>query len=905
MKTLQVRSFQKKNTICGGSSIAGGYEGFNYQILIFKTFELPPHFQIIIRFKFWRIDQWEINDEFSVYVDHVRVHKYIYSSIDSSTNICGSNDYDSVIQFDRIVDHFSTSSTIMMTTVNGGWWGISEYRLYAIKCSFGCNSCNQYNCFKQALFLEIFNKKWFNIENWEGWYHNGNLVIEKKGLCGFNSLISPGDYLTNSFILGNHFAISLYLKVAIYNTITSRVDVEIDDNIVSTSQLNHQVPTYRDDTCGRVLILHQINIYQLEHTNNVLTIKIKVDLSNYYHYSVNFGIRDFQLFIKPDQDMCLDSNINPFDGCFSSQFSCIEGCSNCIKGICFQCQDGWEYITSIKHCVPKCGDSIINQYEECDDGNLISYDGCHLCQFQCPQDCLNCQFGKCLEYQQSIILIKNYCIFNTQNLNEIKALITILSILLIKVIKQLDFFRFHNQNNIKIQNCDLQLFGQCLKCQHFYQLSINKQKCIPNCNDGIKLYDEICDDNNNIQFDGCYKCQESCQLECLTCIQAQCYECKDGWQLVDYKCKFECDKNCFLCATNDLCFQCLDHFEEIKGKCIPICGDEYVVPGLEECDDNNQIPFDGCYQCNFQCDEKCGKCNQGNCIECQEGYEIDYNKKCLFIISEYMEDGKREQIYEQQIKCGDTIKQENEGCDDGNDISYDGCSQTCQVENNWQCNEDLPNKCYRITQILLTYLNQTYDKQFVNLTFSQKVKWQRASRNFSQAILTKIEGIENKIYITPVTPIDIDKPNNPVYQFEIQIFSSKSTPPILFASIQDGVIDEHDFNLVLASQELKLKPTIMLSNSQLDTANKFQTMGNYIMIGLGCCSVLMLLLGYPQSSIEIFDILQFQSYLRFIQQINHQIYSFLNQIQIWNSHKTFKFILHLLISQHQHLFQSN
>ncbi|CAD8096148.1 unnamed protein product [Paramecium sonneborni] len=911
-----VDSCQK--TYCGGSAIFGGYNGFDYHTQIFKTFELlPPHYQIGIRFKFWRIDQWDLNDQFTIYVDNTLVHKYIYSDIDSSSNICGSNDYDSVIQFDLIVDHFSTSSIILMTTLNGGWWGISEFRQYVLKCPFGCGSCNLYYCFNQVLFLELFNKRLFTIQNLQGWYHSGNQITDiNSNWCGFDSQYSPGDYLTKSFILGNHFAVSFQLKVAIFYAINTKVNVEIDDNIISTSELNLQVPTYIDDGCGKILILGQINIFQQEHTNNVLTIKIEVVLSNYYDSRVRFGIRDFQLFIKPDLDTY--SNINSFDEFFTSQLSCIYGCSNCIKGICFQCQEGWEYIIQIKNCVPLWGDSIILQYEKCDIGNFIPIDGCQLFKFECSQDCLKCQFGQCLEYQQSIIQMKSDCIFDPTNLNEYKLKESsfdpyfinfidqsyydnflnlrqsqqTIGIVQICNLKELAIFGFHIQNNLQIQNCDKQLFDQCLKCQLFYQLSFNKQKCIPYCNDGIKLLDEICDDNNKIQFDGCYKCQESCQLECQICIQAYCYECQDGWKLLDhrcypqcgdnkvaklsseqcddgnyepndgcYECRFECDENCLICASKDFCSQCLVYFEEIKSKCMPICGDGFVVPLLEECDDKNQTPFDGCYQCQFQCEEKCDKCDKGNCIECQKGYQVDENQKCLLIKSGQVEDEKGD---EQQQICGDTIRQQNEGCDDGNDYSYDGCSQSCQVEDSWQCNEEIPNKCYRNTQFFLTFLNKTYDNQYVNLTFSQKVKWMGAFSNFTQAILTEIKGVETKIFITPITQIDKQKSNDPVYQLNIKILTSTSIPPILVISIQDGIVDEYDFNLALTSQELKLKTAIILSNSQIEIANKFSKMGNYIMIGLGCNSVLMLLLGDPQSSLAIFDILQFQSYLRFI-----------------------------------------
>lgn len=35
----------------------------------------------------------------------------------------------------------------------------------------------------------------------------------------------------------------------------------------------------------------------------------------------------------------------------------------------------------------------------------------------------------------------------------------------------------------------------------------------------------------------------------------------------------------------------------INNKCQPICGDKIVIMGLEECDDGNDIEYDGCFEC--------------------------------------------------------------------------------------------------------------------------------------------------------------------------------------------------------------------------------------------------------------------------------------------------------------------
>lgn len=51
---------------------------------------------------------------------------------------------------------------------------------------------------------------------------------------------------------------------------------------------------------------------------------------------------------------------------------------------------------------------------------------------------------------------------------------------------------------------------------------------------------------------------------------------------------------------------------------MPICGDGLVVD-LEECDDGNNLPYDGCYNCKFECNITCIFCVYGECLLDDEG----------------------------------------------------------------------------------------------------------------------------------------------------------------------------------------------------------------------------------------------------------------------------------------------
>ncbi|CAD8209794.1 unnamed protein product [Paramecium pentaurelia] len=62
-----------------------------------------------------------------------------------------------------------------------------------------------------------------------------------------------------------------------------------------------------------------------------------------------------------------------------------------------KCLDGYEFVNN--SCLSICGDVIIAQEEDCDEGNTIEFDGCFNCKYSCPLYCLNCQQGTCLQYQ--------------------------------------------------------------------------------------------------------------------------------------------------------------------------------------------------------------------------------------------------------------------------------------------------------------------------------------------------------------------------------------------------------------------------------------------------------------------------------------------------------------------------
>ncbi|CAD8195850.1 unnamed protein product [Paramecium pentaurelia] len=156
-----------------------------------------------------------------------------------------------------------------------------------------------------------------------------------------------------------------------------------------------------------------------------------------------------QLILDQYED-CDDGNLQSYDGCFNCKFQCIEDCNICEQGQCIlRCEDGYEFVNN--NCLSVCGDLILDQYEDCDDGNLQPYDGCFNCKYSCPENCFDC-------YQ-----------------------------------------------------------GTCLECNYQYQLLIsNQSQQQQNCGDGLLQEQEDCDDGNYQAADGCKDCLIEQNWICIT-----------------------------------------------------------------------------------------------------------------------------------------------------------------------------------------------------------------------------------------------------------------------------------------------------------------------------------------------------------------------------------------------------
>ncbi len=93
----------------------------------------------------------------------------------------------------------------------------------------------------------------------------------------------------------------------------------------------------------------------------------------------------------------------------------------------------------------------------------------------------------------------------------------------------------------------------------------------------------------------------------------------------------------------------------------PNCGDAMLTPD-EACDDGGTVSGDGC---------------SANCLVVEEGYSCNPpGVPCRLLAI-----------------CGDGFRSPSEGCDDGNVVVGDGCNDLCKLEDNYKCDEAIPNVC--------------------------------------------------------------------------------------------------------------------------------------------------------------------------------------------------------------------
>ena len=392
-------------------------------------------------------------------------------------------------------------------------------------------------------------------------------------------------------------------------------------------------------------------------------------------YQVKFDTKGDNYRVEPlcgngildEGEQCDDGNTVSGDGC-NSQCQ-LEFCGDNVvqPSLGEECDDGNNLNDDGCSSVCKiefCGDGVKQSSEQCDDGNNVSGDGC------------------------SSACVIEFCGDN-----------------IVQPPEQCD-----DGNNVSGDGCNsvcrIEFCGDGIK-QPNEQCddgnTVNGDGCsatcvLEFCGDGIVQPPEQCDDGNNLDGDGC---DSVCRIEfCGDGIKQPNEQCDDGNQNNNDTCTNSCTLT--FCGDGSINRdEACDDGNNVSGDgcsavCeLEFCGDNIVQPP-EQCDDGNNLNGDGCdSQCRV---EFCGdnilqpseQCDDGNTVSgdgCSDACLLEFcgDGFVQLLLGEECDDGNSldndgcSSVCKIEL-CGDGIKQSGEQCDDGNTVNGDGCSAACVLE---------------------------------------------------------------------------------------------------------------------------------------------------------------------------------------------------------------------------------
>ncbi|CAD8135616.1 unnamed protein product [Paramecium octaurelia] len=507
-----------------------------------------------------------------------------------------------------------------------------------------------------------------------------------------------------------------------------------------------------------------------------------------------------------------------------------------------------------QQCSQFCGDQIVQSTEECDDGNTTPFDGCNNCQYECAEGCSNCVKGICLNCYEEW-----YYQIATKNCQRI--------VLEEQVQECINDIGCINQGEVWHQKCSINCIlcyqDICLECQQGYNLLAGE--CQEIC--GISAI-------SIFQYPNCF-CDQNCEL----CSFGMCKQCIDTYTLMDEKCLVICgdglvtigveecdDKNDI---PNDGCFQCVYQCQQscntcekgictdyckngmakVNGQCQSYCGNQ-IIEENEQCEDNNDIQFDGCYLCEYSCPLYCSICDEGKCLECHLHFYYDNS------------------TFSCQSVCGDGIlTSETEQCDDSNTNSGDGCSSVCMIEQDWICINNEECIYYKYPELLTNYVFQKNQYQYVQIEFTQQLKrltdTQVDYSNFVSATIISLDQSKYNISIIPVSNASTTL-SWVIYAIEIYIDQELNDPPYLNISLLEPLYNEFDIRLTNQISILQIKIPNYLSKEDIEISKNLLAYSEKSIYSLGALACFLLISGNGLAFWAALEVLQEQSYFKYL-----------------------------------------
>ncbi|CAD8134961.1 unnamed protein product [Paramecium octaurelia] len=292
-------NYQYDITSCGSSRILFiDNMATQYNVLVHKSFGLDSHDQLSIELKLWKIDNWNSNT-FLIYIDNEIIYNEILSCSSNAINSCGDSQNDEVTFISKTIVHDRPSMQIVMLGQNGKW-GISEFILNIEEAITEISFFDLNTLLVQKLFMQSFTStQFFSINISDQWEYQGTASNRVDFCHDLYYHQSQGLSFEKQITLPNHVAISLKLKVMIFNSNQTSITLKIDDIVVQQWSYQQQWVNYiHTDTTYDGYWYHYTQYYQI----------LSFQSFNQNHNSS--GLNRFSLY--PLGSMDWDSRISTF-----------------------------------------------------------------------------------------------------------------------------------------------------------------------------------------------------------------------------------------------------------------------------------------------------------------------------------------------------------------------------------------------------------------------------------------------------------------------------------------------------------------------------------------------------------------------------------------------------------------
>ncbi|CAD8146600.1 unnamed protein product [Paramecium octaurelia] len=524
---------------------------------------LESHYVIKIEGYFLRINE---NDEFSFFLDGYQLEQLLIHDEEASSD-CGSI---WISNISIIHQHNRRTGLIQIGQPQGG---IIKLQISILNCQEECIGCiwnYPINCAKWMLHQYSFNYK--QMTSSEGWDDILNYHQDSSRCDGCQ-----------------------YLK---FKDISYSTQIPFHQDILIRfykGSLNSLILNYMYE---KVWILggeQVVEIFIVNYPNEILNLNIKSEDINEESW-----IRDFEIYYTMPELQILGLN---------------QGCQDLIGDQCLNCQDGWILDEFQQSCSPICGDMIIKGYEECDDGNLISYDGCFQCKHQCIDSCKTCILGICKQCLEGFVLnSNNYCDPQCGD-----------GIVIPYSIEQCDIKDDEDQSgckDCKYTNCKQSFLSNCLECEEGFIFLVDQ--CYPYC-DNINFLEQLenCEDGDLQSFQDCIEDGQNVDRDMnqLIIVVIQFVEIRLSLQKKNVMMAMQLYLMVvlivFILVQKIVVIVIKVFVQSVKVTiiCIVICGDG-LVQEQEECDDGNDQVGDGCLKCEIEQNWVCNSIMKDSYSQC-------------------------------------------------------------------------------------------------------------------------------------------------------------------------------------------------------------------------------------------------------------------------------------------------